>query len=352
MVMAEILIPTRATRVSSLFADTAVQLQHANNVNRNIVADIMPAYKPYLLSVGINDTRFHQQMCTIPEEELTVIAETAQHYGDMTVPIAELVENEIIPFLHNYQDFGLPASSAVIGAMSEQATGLHKALAKYQAALVDLHNTSKTQQQQSGARAKSAYNPVIKQKVARVKLAHAELNGMFKHQLERYAAIHKSSKVQSVLSDVNNWINIARDGKDMRGSSRGSLRTAQSLTISSSKQVSTLSNYAKHARLGGSALIVVDAGLRVNKVRSARAKGQDANRVAVTEGAGFVASTTAGILTAKLTVGLGIALSVTPLGLFVLIGVGLTTGYIASTTMDSAAKQLAGNGYDLITGNR
>lgn len=350
--MAEILLPTRATRVSSLIPDDAPQRQRIDNVNRNFVADILPAYKPYLLSDGIHDARFHQQMCTIPEDDLTVIAETAQHYGDMTIPIAELVENEIVPFLRNYQDYGLPASSAVIGAMSEQSTGLHKALAKYQAALIDLHNTSKTQQLQSGARAKGAYSPVIKQKAARVKLAHAELNAMFKHQLERYAAVHKSSKMQSVLSDVNKGINIARDGKDMRGSSKGSLRTAQSLSITNSKQVSTLSNYAKHARLGGSALIVVDAGLRVNKVRSARAKGQDANRVAITEGAGFVASTTAGILTAKLTVGLGIALSVTPLGLVVLIGIGLTAGYIASTAMDNTAKQLAGNGYDLITGNR
>lgn len=344
--MAEILLPTRATRVSSLITDDASQPQRIDKVNRNVVADILPAYKPYLLSNSINDARFHQQMCTIPDDGLSVIAQTAQHYGDMTIPIAELVENEIIPFLRNYQDYGLPASSAVIGAMSEQSTGLHKALAKYQAALVDLHNTSKTQQQQSGARAKGVYNPVIKQKAARVKLAHAELNTMFKHQLERYAAVHKSSKVQSVLSDVNKGINIARDGKDIRGSLKGSLRTAQSLSITNSKQVSTLSNYAKHARLGGSALIIVDAGLRVNKVRSARAQGQDANRVAITEGAGFVASTAAGIFTAKAVIGLGIALSVTPLGLFVLIGVGLTAGYYASTTADEKTKQWAGNEYD------
>ena len=125
-------------------------------------------------------------------------------------------------------------------------------------------------------------------------------------------------------------------------------RKARRLHVANGAQASRIALLARGTRYAGNGLILLDAGIRVQKVRGAYDSGGDWQRQAVLETTGFGAGGAAGLLAGKgaiagMTV---LGLAATPVGWVVLIGVAAAVGFGAAYYMDKKAKSVAGLIYD------
>ncbi len=350
--MAEFYIATRAQRASEIFASDPDLLARFNEFNRSSTMNMLVPGKPYLTSCGPNDTFISGHMSAMPLAAQQRIAQTYSHYEDYTLPIAQTVDEHIKPVLDRIEHYGLPAAAATIALAGEQSSALQKALIKYQVALEDLHQASQAKSAVSGARARGAHNPLIAAKEAAVRAAHADLIERFQAQLKRYAALNKASRTKTTLANVDRSINVAKNGRNMHGTSAGSQRTANTLQVSTSQQVIALNNYARYSRILGNGAIVVDIGFRANRVKGVSANGGDGTREFVVQSAGLTASIGTGLVVGKVAAGIGLKLALGPVGWVVLIGVGLYAGYNLSKNMDDTFQDISGWGYDVVRNRR
>lgn len=350
--MAEFYIATRAQRASDVFASDPDLLARFNEFNRSSTMDILVPGKPYLTFCGPNDSFISGHMSAMPLAAQQRIAQTYSHYEDYTLPIAQTVDEHIKPVMERIELHGLPATAAAIALAGEQSSALQKALIKYQVALEDLHQSSLAKRAVTGARARGAHNPLIAGKETVARAAHADLIERFQAQLQRYAALNKSSRTKTTLANVNRSVNVAKNGRNMHGISSGSQRTVKTLQVSTSKQVIALNNYARYSRILGNGAIFIDAGFRVNKVNNVIASGGDGTREAIVQSAGLTTSFGTGLVVGKVAAGIGIKLALGPVGWIVLIGVGLYAGYNLSKNMDNTFQDISGWGYDVVRNRR
>ncbi|HEX5792433.1 MAG TPA: hypothetical protein VFY01_04105 [Rheinheimera sp.] len=345
--MAEILLNTRPQHTNALFATSAFadkdwQQQFYRN-NRNIVADILQPYQPYMLNSGLADTHdFYNQMCTIPQPQREVISHTVESIGsDNTLALAAMYEEHIYPYL---DADGITLSGAMVGALSESRGSLIKSMQEYEKTLLQILDARK-----NGANRAAL---VTLEQHARVQ--HAKLQQTFEFQLQRHAANFNSPRARSALASASRGVNIARSG-------RINSKTVAKLEISKSSDVKALRHMSARASYLGNGLIAIDAGFRVHNVLDAKRNGEDYQRVAVQEITGFGMGTAAGIAGAKVgfTAGvivatkIGAALSWTPAGWVILAGAGIAAlgiGFFSARYADSTGKEMAGRVYDYSAG--
>lgn len=346
--MAEILLNTRPQHTNTLFSNSAFAnkdwQQQFYRSNRNIVADILQPYQPYMLNSGAADTHdFYNQMCTIPPQQRELIGHTVESIGsDNTLALAAMYEEHIYPHL---KADGVTFSGAMTGALSESRGNLLKSMKDYEKTLLDILE----------ARKNKADRVKLQGLEQRARLQHAKLQQTFEFQLQRHAANYQSPRARSALASAERGINIARSG-------RINSSTIAKLEITKSGDVKALRNMASRASYLGNGLIAVDAGFRVQSVLDTKHNGGDYHRAAVQEITGFGMGTAAGIAGAKAGFSAGIivaakvgaALSWTPAGWIILAGAGvaaLGAGFVAAYTMDRFGKGIAGAAYD-ISSNR
>ena len=128
------------------------------------------------------------------------------------------------------------------------------------------------------------------------------------------------------------------------------------LIVGSHIEASRLVQLSRSTRIVGRTVVIVDLGLRADEVFDAYEAGEDWQRKAVVESAGFTANVAAGIvLTRSALTALGVILAPTPVGWVLLLGTSLAAvGYVVSgsTLADLFAKYVAGRSVDLIRSHR
>ncbi len=201
-------------------------------------------------------------------------------------------------------------------------TGLQKALLDYQKALLELRKVKGSGQTANVARAKHA---------VQVK---------FKLLQMRYRA------------EINRFVSPADIGKNRGGpltsAERGATlatrrRSDRRLYVSNSAQATKLAQLATATRYAGNGLIVIDAGLRVQKVHGTYKSGGDWQRQAVMETTGFGLGGAFGLLAGQGAVaGLtALGLGLTPVGWVVMIGLAAAVGFGTGIVGDQVGKNAA-----------
>jgi hypothetical protein len=212
-------------------------------------------------------------------------------------------------------------------AAEARLTGLQKALLDYQKALLELRKVKGSGQTANIAKAKHA---------ARVKYQLLQM---------RYRA------------EINRFVNPADIGKNRggpltsaeRGITLATRRHAgRRLYVGDSAQATKLARLANATRYVGNGLVVLDAGLRVQKVHGMYQSGGDWQRQAVMEVTGFGAGGAAGLLVGKGVVAgmTALGLAVTPVGWVVMIGLAAAAGFGAAYGGDLFGKNLASRIYN------
>ncbi|MCR9595246.1 hypothetical protein NB525_14785 [Vibrio alginolyticus] len=201
-----------------------------------------------------------------------------------------------------------------------------KASLKYQNALLDVRTASR-----SGAQKKELVKLGY-----RVKEAHSSLNAKFTKELVHYAGRVKSSR-GNIWSNPNRAVNIARSGRDIT-----------KLHLTSIANIRSIRFLEQSSSIVGKKIIMIDAGVRFNNVRNAKNNGENWQKRAAMEVAGFGASNAAGVWTTSKVIvsGMGVALAAGPFGVVVLIGVGLGAGYAAAKMGDWFGQGLAEKTYE------
>jgi hypothetical protein len=249
---------------------------------------------------------------------------TVDTFGDFTSALAGFYDKHLAGLT-------LQDGAGLVGAGTTVAearlTGLQKALLDYQKALLELRKVKGSGQTANVARAKHA---------VQVK---------FKLLQMRYRA------------EINRFVSPADIGKNRGGpltsAERGATlatrrRSDRRLYVSNSAQATKLAQLATATRYAGNGLIVIDAGLRVQKVRGMYNSGGDWQRQAVMETTGFGLGGAAGLVVGNTVVsGLtALGLAVTPVGWVVMIGLAAAAGFGAGYVMDGVGKDTASWIYD------
>lgn len=342
--MAEFYFPRTSERAEQLFVgkpDLLAQYQKYSNRTDNI---LLP-HQPYLMSCAPGDEHTLQALHRFSHPELQRLQQIAAEYDDSILAIAYVTEEQINPVIKLLDEYGTTAAGAMLAAANSKYTAFQRSIVRYQLALLDLHDASQAKAQASGARTRGAHNAVIAAKEAHAKLMHADMMQRFQAQLQRYQANLKSSASRSALLNVERGINVARSG-------RNNQRTGQTLRFANSRQVATVQRLVKGSTLVGRGVLLLDFGLRTNKVNTAYLNGGDGDRMAVTQYSGFAANAVTGFMVAAGTKALGMALVLSPVGWVVLIGAAAVVGFTAATLADNVVQDEAGNLYDRIRGRR
>lgn len=336
--MAEFYFPRTSERAEQLFAgqpDLLAQYQKLSNRTDNM---LLP-HQPYLMSCAPGDEHTLQALTRFSHPELQRLQQIAAEYDDATLAIAYVTEEQINPVIKLLDEYGTTAAGAMLAAANSKYTTFQRSILRYQLALLDVHNASQAKAQASGARTRGAHNAVIAAKEAHAKRMHADMVQRFQAQLQRYQANLKSSASRSALLNVERGINVARSG-------RNNQRTGQTLRFANSQQVATAQRFVQGTDLVGRGVLVLDFGLRTNKVNTAYRTGGDASRMAVTQYSGFVFNAGTGYFVAAGAKALGMALVLGPVGWVVLIGAAAVVGFTAATWMDNKAQDVSGKIYD------
>jgi hypothetical protein len=161
--------------------------------------------------------------------------------------------------------------------------------------------------------------------------AFKNLNERFQVELRRFQGSARPRRGTA-------WTNPERAINQARSS-----RTAKPITFSNTRQVMYLNRFAQGARIAGRGLLVLDAGIRANKVRQVYNQGGDWLRTATVETVGMTFGFGAGVIT---TYAATMLLAATPVGWVVLVAAGIGAGYLAATKADDLGKEIAGKIYD------
>lgn len=109
-----------------------------------------------------------------------------------------------------------------------------------------------------------------------------------------------------------------------------------------------LARLTKGINFAGNGMIVLDAGIRTNKVHNSHQNKRDWHRELAVQTAGFGVGGAAGIAAGKATAGAltAVGLGLTPVGWVILIGAAVAVGYYTATHVDTLAQEKVGNLYD------
>lgn len=333
--MAEFYLPRSTERAEQIFANQPDLLEQYKRYSNRADNMLLP-HQPYLMTCAPGDQQTLQALNRFSSSELARLQQIAAEYDDATLAIAYVTEEQINPVMELLDKYGTTAAGAMLAAANSKYTAFQRSIVRYQQALLDLHDASQAKANANGARTKGAHNAVIAAKQAHAKRMHADMVQRFQAQLQRYQANLKSGASRSALLSAERGINVARSGRSNR-------RTGQTLRFANNQQVATVQRFVKGSDLVGRGVLMLDFGLRTNKVLTTQG---DAGRMAATQYSGFLANAGTGFLVAVGTKAIGMALVLSPLGWVVLIGAAAVVGFTAATLADNWAQNVSGKIYD------
>ena len=285
---------------------------------------------PYCLSPHPEGRVITRTLGNLPRGSRAQLMCTLDTFGDLTTALAAFYDEQLAGL--TLQDgAGLVGAGATVA--EARLTGFQKALLDYQKALLALRG-HKGRGQGSGHAANAT----------KAKLEHAV---RVKHKLlqMRYRAeIKKFVSAADIGKNRGGPLTSAERGITLAG--RG--RKARRLHVANGAQASRIALLARGTRYAGNGLILLDAGIRVQKVRGAYDSGGDWQRQAVLETTGFGAGGAFGIGAGQSVIsGLTtLGLAATPVGWVVMIGLAAAVGFGAAYYADKKARSVAGFIYD------
>ena len=279
--------------------------------------DTIGAYTPYMLAdndSAVNTSILKQLSGHGVSRDLTNFS--LSFGGDNLMALSEMTKN--------IQESGLGVVGASTSVYGGRMGAFGKAIKEYQDALMLYRDAVKS----------NAASKTIAKKSAQS--AFNKLQSQFKNELRTVAGRVKSSR-GSALTSSKRALNIARDS-----------RSVASLNVTNQTQAHNLVKFAKHAKLLGNGLAVIDFGSRVGGIHNTYKEGGNWEREMFVESASFASSAMMG--TVIVNAGLGLLLVATPVGWVGLIVGGIAVAGIAAASIktNSLVKKNSGGIYDNI----
>ena len=295
--------------------------------------DVLEPNTPYCVNSSQNTKSIHRTLSGLMPDENANLMCSMDIFDHQLLKIADLYDRAIAAL-------DLQATGSLVGAGTTASharlTGFQKALVEYQKALIALSEYGQSKQAGRPAAAKKS------QLKAAVQKAYQHLQTTYQAELKKMVGPKAWGKNRgSALSSAQRGINVA------------TRRKYRQLHIENGKQAMQLSKLTKGINYAGNGMIILDAGIRANKVRNTRRRGQDWHRELAVQLAGFgfgggaglgAGQVTASALTSAAT---AIGLAVTPIGWVVIVGAAVVVGYAAATYMDKVGQGFAGSIYDI-----
>lgn len=275
----------------------------------------------YSLSSEPHARAVTERLSALSAREREKLSRCIDECGDLTVALADFHDRHL-------KDFDLTQQTgALLGAGAAAYGSYHsefsRGLRRYQNALIALNEFER---EGSGTGAQRAGLQ------ARVAQSHAILNENFRAELRRMIPAADLGKNRGgALTSAQRGITLA------------SRPRARGIYVSDQPRAVRMASFAQHLHHVGNGVIVLDAGIRVTKVRQAHRDGEDWMRQASIEATGFggagIASLTLGKATVSSLVALGLA--ATPAGWVIVIGLGIGVGVAVGSAGDWFGRNLA-----------
>ena len=173
-----------------------------------------------------------------------------------------------------------------------------------------------------------------------VKMAYNKMSLQFSREFN-HAQNQATNANRSPLFNMKRALNIAKDSRNESSIAK--------LQVTNQAQVNSLARFGSHAKFLTNNLAAIDFTSRSAGIINTAKYGGNWHKEMFVESSGFVAGGLTGINVAK--VGMGFARTLpmvamlTPMGVVILIGVGLAVAG-ASVYMDKAGKSVAAEYYD------
>lgn len=289
--------------------------------------DRLLSHMPYLLG-ACHDSSEHA-ICSMLEPHGRVLTEMCRELGESaTLGLADL-SSEL-------RRYGLAGVGAGAELYSGRIGRFVEAVQEHQTNMLAYHRATR-----KGASADAAAVAEARSKLVR---SGSDLNQRFALELDATTR-RLRPRQRTLMSDRHQMPELVRKPNSV----------AQ-LNVGSHIEASRLVQLSRNTRIVGRTVVIVDLGLRADEVFEAYEAGEDWQRKAVVESAGFTANVAAGIvLTRSALTALGVILAPTPVGWVLLLGTSLAAvGYVVSgsTLADLFAKYVAGRSVDLIRSHR
>ena len=227
----------------------------------------------------------------------------------------------------------MPGWSGRATVAEARLTGFQKALLNYQKTLLALRGHKGNGHAANATKAQLEHAVRLKYKLLQMR---------YRAEIAKFVSAAEIGKNRGgPLTSADRGVTLAGGGRRHRR-----------LYVANSAQASRLALLAQGTRYAGNGLILLDAGIRVQKVHGMYNNGGDWQRQAVLETTGFGVGGAAGLLAGQGVIAgiTALGLAVTPVGWVVMIGVAAAAGFGAGYVMDQVGKDTAAWVYD--RGNR
>lgn len=330
--MTDIVFPSQCYSAQELCGSDPEALKCFRDVHRNLRSTSLPSSQPYLVSLPASReslSLYHQVRATTGAYH-SRIAHFSEQYGAYALPLAEFYTERLLPIqnelLRYTRENAIGLVNAALETPGQRAEGFAGAIRAYQDTLLKVRR----------AKLDKLPGPEQARLAQQARTACEHMNRRFRAELEYYKGRWAHASRGSALSNPQRALNQARDA-----------RTPKPITFSDSHQVMRLTRFAHVARIAGRGLLVLDVGLRTQKVVEDPEAGADWQRTATIETVGLSFGFLSGYgASYAVAGGLGLLLGATPVGWVIMIAGGITAGYLAGSQMDRKAKEFASQIYD------
>ncbi|WP_151173969.1 hypothetical protein [Pseudoalteromonas ruthenica] len=265
-----------------------------------------------------------RELSMLPAQSRRNIAAMLRDYNsDLLTALSDFQSEILVPYMKQ-NSHGILGSGAT--SVEARSSNFVKLANKYSESLKEIRRAHK-----SGV---PKYHVVaLEQKAFSI---YKELQTTFRAELQRFMNINKASKRGTIWSNPNRGINIAK-----------STRHSANLNIKTTKEFQKIKRLEQSAKWLGNTMILLDGGLRANKVYEDYENGKDWHRTLATEMTAFGVSTAFGIgIATVVTNTLSATLMLTPYGWVIALGIGLYLGFQASVLGNKYGKKLSEHVYD------
>ena len=280
---------------------------------------------PYCLDDDVCARTAVRQLLGRPAQERQRLICCAEQFGELTTALAEFYDQNLA-FLDLQNTAGLVGAGAT--ARGAYNSRFIKALRRYQGALIELNEFER----------RGSGSGLERQRLQQVATQRYQtLNQEFQFELKKFVPAADAGKNRgSALTSAERGITLAS-----RPRGRG-------INVTSLPQAQKLVSFGKSISHVGNGLIVLDAGIRLNKAHQAYQDKENWAREASVQAAGFGAGGAAGLAAGKATVAtlVGLGLASTPAGWILIMGLGVGVGFGAGYAFDKLGQWFAGTLWD------
>lgn len=311
------------------------------------VTPLLPAGTPYIAksdkaSGDDSDAlRLFEMLKQVPPSERRNIARLNKDFGTEVIDaLAEFYQLQLQPALLSVNNFtqntAIPyLKKEIPGFTGAAATALESRLTGFAAYVRDYQLALEQYRAAYINKVKAAERRALAKNVA---AAQTEVNRHFQGEIKRIMATNgaKTGKRGTVWSNPKRAMGLARGGK-----------TDAAIKLQSYHNVKRVQQFQRVTNIAGKGLVVLDAGLRVNKIQDTYEQGGNWQKELAKEMTGFGMGVAAGAyLGTVITASLTILLIATPGGWAIAILGGLAVGLAGAKVGDLIGKLLAETLYD------